>query len=454
MRTRTVQLLAAPVVAGTLAAAGLIFFHPLSRAGARPAATGGACAGAAGVTGTHGGTAGAAGACADIGGTSDTATAAGASAARRTARNVIFINGDGMGAAAREAARLYYAGPRGTLTMDGFPASGRLTTSPDDPAKIVTDSAAGASAWSTGVATYNGAISVGPDGDPLPALGVQAKQSGRATGLVTTAQVTDATPAAFFANAKDRAAQDDIARQYLEKSKPDVILGGGEDWWLPAGKPGVHRDKPAEDPEEGSRGTKGDLIAQARQNGYQYVSTRAQLNAAKPGKLLGLFANEEMFQQNPEGKGDVYRPSVDLATMTRKALDTLSRDADGFFLLVEEEAVDEFAHDDNGRRVLQAMGELEKAVAVAKAFAVDHPDTLVVVTGDHETGGLAIEDYPGGDGPFPVKGTELKFWIDWTTKGHTGQSVPVTAFGPGSERFNGQHPNTYVHEVLQPLVVN
>ncbi|SDS60496.1 alkaline phosphatase [Actinoplanes derwentensis] len=431
MSTKTLRWLAAPAVAGLLAAAGLILFNPLTDAGAEPGAGPGAESGAG---------PGAAGS---------------ASVLPRTVRNVIFINGDGMGAAHREAARLFYAGPRGTLTMDGFPVSGRLTTSPDDPAKIVTDSAAGASAWATGVATYNGAISVDPDGNALPALGAQAKKAGRATGLVTTAQVTDATPAAFFANAKDRAAQDDIARQYLEKSKPDVILGGGEDWWLPAGKAGAHRDKPAEDPAEGSRGTKGDLLAKAQQNGYQYVSTRAQLNAVKPGKLLGLFANQEMFQQNPEGQGDVYQPVVSLADMTRTALTGLSADPDGFFLLVEEEAVDEFAHDDNGKRVLQAMGELEKAVAVAKAFAANHPDTLVIVTGDHETGGLAIEDHAGdGDGPFPVKGTELQFWIDWTTKAHTGQSVPITAYGPLAEKFNGQHPNTYVHEVLQPLLTN
>ncbi|GAA1653349.1 alkaline phosphatase [Actinoplanes couchii] len=410
------QWLVAPVVAGTLAAAGLIIFNPLTDAGA--------------------------GKKADTG------------APQRTVRNVIFINGDGVGAAHREAARLFYAGPRGTLMMDSFPVSGRLTTSPDDPAKIVTDSAAGASAWATGVATYNGAVSVDPAGNPLPALGAEAKKAGRATGLVTTAQVTDATPAAFFANAKDRAAQDDIARQYLERSKPDVILGGGEDWWLPAGKPGAHRDKPAEDPAEGSRGTKGDLITKAKADGYQYVTNAAGLAAVKPGKVLGLFANQELFQQKPEGQGDVYRPPVTLADMTRTALTGLAADPDGFFLLVEEEAVDEFAHSDNGTRVLQAMGELEKAVAVAKAFAANHPDTLVVVTGDHETGGLAIEDYADGDGPFPVKGTGLKFWIDWTTKGHTGQSVPVTAYGPSAERFNGQHPNTYVHEVLRPLLVN
>ncbi|GAA4966408.1 alkaline phosphatase [Actinoplanes utahensis] len=371
-------------------------------------------------------------------------------------RNVIFINGDGMAAAHREAARLYHAGLDGQLVMDSFPVSGQLTTSPDDPESAITDSAAGASAWATGVATYNGAISVDPDGNPLPVLGGRAKAAGKATGLVTTAQVTDASPAAFFANAVDRAAQDDIARQYLEVTKPDVILGGGEDWWLPAGTPGAYPDRPAEDPGEYSRGTEGNLIDRARADGYQYVSTAAQLDAARPGKLLGLFANEEMFQQRAEGQGDVYQPVVSLADMTRKALSTLSTDRDGFFLLIEEEAVDEFAHRNNATRTLQAMGELDKAVAVAKAFAARHRDTLVVVTGDHETGGLAVEDVddasPAEDGPFGVKGTPFQFRIDWTTTDHTGQDVPVTAYGPFADRFTGKHPNTYVHDVLEPLL--
>ncbi|WP_433790657.1 alkaline phosphatase [Actinoplanes sp. CA-252034] len=376
-------------------------------------------------------------------------------AAAPAARNVIFINGDGMAAAHREAGRLFLAGPGGSLVMDRFPYSGRLSTSPADPASIVTDSAAGASAWATGRRTYNGGVSVDTDGKALPTLGAQAKKAGKATGLVTTAQVTDATPAAFFANAVDRDAQDDIARQYLDVSKPDVILGGGEDWWLPKGRPGVHPDRPAADPAEFSVGTKGDLIAKARKNGYQYVSTATQLAAAGPGRLLGLFANEEMFQQRSEGKGDVYTPAVGLATMTEKALATLSTDPDGFLLLVEEEAVDEFAHANNGRRVLQAMGELERAVAVAKAFADAHPGTLVVVTGDHETGGLAVADptgVAGEDGPFPVKGTRLRFAMKWTTGGHTAQDVPVTAYGALASKFAGKHPNTYVHEVLAPIL--
>ena len=225
---------------------------------------------------------------------------------------------------------------------------------------------------------------------------------------------------------------------------------------------GAYPDKPAEDPTEGSRGTKGNLIQKAQAAGYRYVSTPAQLAKAGKGKVLGLFANQEMFQQKPEGQGDVYRPVVSLATMAKAALANLSTDRDGFFLLIEEEAVDEFAHNNNGRRTLQAMGELDRAVSVARAYAANHRDTLVVVTGDHETGGLAVEDVntedesgtgvSAEDGPFKVKGSALSFYLDWTTESHTGQDVPVTAFGPLADRFTGKHPNTHVHEILEPVL--
>ncbi|MCF1506197.1 alkaline phosphatase [Streptomyces glomeratus] len=191
-----------------------------------------------------------------------------------------------MGAAAREAARLHLASLHGQLTMDRLPASGQLTTTPDDPKAVVTDSAAAATAWATGRRTYNGAISVDTDGNPLPTLGAQAKAAGKATGMVTTAQVTDASPAAFFANAADRGKQDEIARQYLADSTPDVILGGGEDWWLPAGTEGAFPDKPAEDTGEGSRGTKGNLIAKAKRSGYTYVTSAKEPDQARGGKLL------------------------------------------------------------------------------------------------------------------------------------------------------------------------
>ncbi|WP_089154434.1 alkaline phosphatase [Micromonospora sp. NBS 11-29] len=380
------------------------------------------------------------------------------------ARNVILVNGDGMAAAQREAARLFLAGLDGQLTMDTLPHSGQLTTSPHDPRSPVTDSAAAASAWATSIRTYNGAVSVDVDGKPLPTIGAQAKAAGRATGLVTTAQVTDASPAAFFATTADRSAQDEIARQYVEVTRPDVILGGGEDWWLPAGTAGAYPDRTAADPTEASRGTRGDLVAKARGAGYRYVSTADQLARAEPtgGRLLGLFGNEELFQQRSEGEGDVYAPPVSLAAMTAKALEALSTNRKGFFLLVEEEGIDEFAHENNGARMLQALGELEKAVVVARDYAATHPDTLLVVTGDHECGGLTIEDTGASDesgdgvsaedGPFPVKGSDLSFNLDWTTDGHSGADVPVTAYGPLADRFTGKHPNTYVHEVLAQVL--
>lgn len=380
-------------------------------------------------------------------------------AATGPARSVIFINGDGMGEAHRAAGRLHLVGPEGQLQMDQLPYSGSLTTDPHDPGSAVTDSAAGASAWATGQKTFNGAVSVDVEGNPLPTIGQEAKAAGKATGLVTTAQVTDATPAAFFANTPDRARQDEIARQYLQDSEPDVVLGGGEDWWLPTGSPGAHPDNPPEDPEEASKGEQGDLVAAAQAAGYAYVSTADQLAAATGPKLLGLFANEEQFQPGPEGRGDLYEPVVDLVTMTQKALDTLDAAPDGFFLLVEEEAVDEFAHANNGEKMLLAMRRLDAAVAVARAYVAEHPDTLLVVTGDHETGGLALEDgndtedgsgdgRSTEDGPFPSAGSGLPFGMDWTTGGHTGGAVPVTADGPGAEDFTGQHPNTHVHDVL------
>ncbi|MCX5285334.1 alkaline phosphatase [Streptomyces sp. NBC_00198] len=392
-------------------------------------------------------------------GASASAPQATAKAKTPTAKNVIFINGDGMGAATRQAARLHLAGLGGQLAMDKLPVSGQLTTEPDDPKAVVTDSAAAATAWATGEKTYNGAISVDVDGNPLATLGQQAKAAGKATGLVTTAQVTDASPAAFFSNTANRSAQDEIARQYIEVSKPDVILGGGEDWWLPAGSAGAFKDQPVEDPSEASKGTKGDLIKKAEKAGYSYVNSADQLGRAKNGKLLGLFANEEMFQQRSEGQGDVYSPVVGLSTMTSKALGTLDKNKKGFFLMVEEEGVDEFAHANNGARVLQSMQELEKTVAVARAYVATHPDTLLVITGDHETGGLAVEESDAADesgtgvsaedGPFGIRSSEKKFYIDWTTSGHTGVDVPVTAVGPLSDRFTGKHPNTHVYDVLR-----
>jgi alkaline phosphatase len=377
------------------------------------------------------------------------------------ARNVIVLQGDGMAAAQRDLIRLVTVGNKQghDLVMNRLDHTGLVHTDPADPEEAVTDSAAAATAFSTGYKSFNGAIGVDAQGRARPTLLEDARRAGKATGLVTTSQVTDATPAAYAAHVSDRAKQSEIARQYLDRSKPDVILGGGEDFWYPPGTAGAHPDHPATDPSEESKGDRGNLVERARALGYRTVSTREDLRRARGPKLLGLFANEEMFEHREEGHGDLYDPLVPLPEMATKALNVLSRDRDGLFVLIEEEGIDEMAHENNAGLMVKAGQALDRTVAVAVAFARRHPSTLIVVQGDHETGGLTIEnpddeDESGDelsreDGPFTVRGTDLKVFADWTTGQHTGADTPITASGPGSKRFDGVIDNTDVHDAIE-----
>jgi alkaline phosphatase len=381
------------------------------------------------------------------------------------AKNVIIFIGDGMGTSQRDLIRYATVGTEGQLAMDSMPYAGRSETSPLDPEAFVTDSAAGGTAIATGVKTFNGAVGIDADETPVPTVLERATEAGKATGLVSNSQVTDATPASFGAHIADRDKQSEIARQYIEESKPDVILGGGEDFWYPEGEPGAHPDEPKEDPEEKSAGTEGDLVQKARDSAYEYVTDASGLRAASGPRLLGLFANEEMFQQAPEGEGALYDPPVSLPEMMQKAIEILSQDPEGFFLMVEEEGIDEMAHQSNARLVIKAGQQLDEAVKVGQSFAKSDPDTLVIVTADHETGSLAIEDtneiqsdpaYPNEsgegrtveDGPFRVANSDKKFLVDWTTTNHTAEDVPVTAMGPGGENLVGVYENTHIHDAM------
>jgi alkaline phosphatase len=387
----------------------------------------------------------------------------------KEAKNVIIFVGDGMGASQRDLIRLATVGLEGELGMDDLPYEGRSHTNSADPETFVTDSAAGGTALATGVKTYNGAIGVDANQEPVETVLEQAMQAGKATGLVTDSQVTDATPASFGAHVPDRDDQSEIARQYVEESQPDVILGGGEDHWYPEDEAGTYPDEPEEDPEERSRGSQGNLVERAEEEGYEYVTDADELVAATGPKILGLFANEEMFQQKPEGEGDSYEPAVSLAEMTRKAIETLSEDEDGYFLLVEEEAIDEMSHQNNTPLTIEAGQALDEAVEVAKSYAEGDSETLLIVTADHETGGLAIEslneqqddpDYPNetGEGrsaedePFGVAGSDQEYLVDWTTANHTAEDVPVTATGPGANELTGVFENTHIYEVMSRAI--
>ena len=384
------------------------------------------------------------------------------------AENVIFMMGDGMGQAQRDAIQLATVGAYDNLVMDSLPYEGMVGTNSVDPETFITDSAAGATSFASGIKTVNGAVGVDPEGNAVPTVLEQAKAAGKSVGLVTTSQVTDASPAAFAAHVEDRDEQSEIARQYIQESQPDVILGGGEDFWYPAGNEGAYPAKTSEDDEEVSQSDKGNLVEQAEQAGYQYVSNADELQAAGGPKLLGLFANEEMFQQFPEDEGGEYAPAVSLPDMTAKAIDVLSQNPNGFFLFVEEEGVDEMGHANNGELQIKSGKALDDSVSLAKNYAGQTGDTQLIVTADHECCGLVVEgpddpEYPdenGGkqgdenanlsteDGPFPVANSDYEFIMDWTTTGHTAADVPLTATGPGAGSLMGNYENTHIYDVM------
>ncbi|OYD09968.1 alkaline phosphatase [Paludifilum halophilum] len=377
------------------------------------------------------------------------------------AKNVILMIGDGMGEAQRHAIRLSSVGIQGEMAMDSMPYTGTVRTHSAEPEGLVTDSAAAATAMATGVKTYNGAIGVDRNKKEVKTVLEKASQMGKATGLVTTSQVTDGTPAAFASHTESRDDQSKIALQYLEQSQPDVILGGGENHWYPKGNPGKYEDDSENDPPGESKGTEGNLVKKAENQGYQYVSNREEMQDAKGTKLLGLFANEEMFKADSTDEENVYDPVVPLPEMTQKALQTLSKNKKGFFLIVEEQGMDSFGHVNDAGNTIKSGQQFDRSVALAKSFAKESGDTLVIVTGDHETGGFTIEksddpEYPDEsgdgiskeDGPFPVAKSDQEFIVDWTTQLHTGVDVPLTAMGPGAELLIGVYENTHIHDVI------
>jgi alkaline phosphatase len=214
----------------------------------------------------------------------------------------------------------------------------------------------------------------------------------------------------------------------------DVLLGGGEDEFLPGGITGCH-------PEPGERTDGRNLITEAKNAGYTYVcdaASLAALDTASTSKLLGLFADEGMTRP--------YSPSLE--EMTQKAIDILSQDPDGFFLMVEGGQIDWASHVNDAANVISDTVGFDEAVALGQAYAASADNVLIIVTADHETGGISVDLASGDQGPFYMpEGTA--FYISWSTIDHTAADVPTTAQGPWSDLLAGTHENTYIHEVMR-----
>ena len=248
---------------------------------------------------------------------------------------------------------------------------GLLATSPHGA--YVTDSAAAASAMSIGVKVANGAVSITPDGQSPPTVMEAAKAAGKRIGLVTTAAVYDATPAAFALHARTRRDSQALVDQLLAL-EPDVLMGGGADYFLPDSAPG------------GKRKDGRDVIGAFRAKGYPVATNTAELAAASGPKLLALFSADDMdFELD---RDPAREPTT--GEMAAAALRALGQQSpNGFVLLVENENIDTAGHRNDAASLMRALWAFDDAVKVALEFQRRHPETLVIVTGDHETGGFS-----------------------------------------------------------------
>ena len=392
------------------------------------------------------------------------------------ATSVVLISGDGMGIQQRTAIQLAAYGLDVRQPMDSLPISGMLDTTP--LAKVaVSDSAAGASAWSIGMKTKNGFVGLGPNKEKPPTIMEIAEQQGKATGLVNDHDITNATLAAFGAPIVNRDWKVTIAEHMLRGISPDVMMGGGEGYWYPRGDEGMIPD---EVPDEDRSIGRDNLVEEAQSLGYQYAYDAETVEGLTGPKVLALV-QDSGIQRWKELKGyktkddPYYVPEADLLA---KALEILGQDPDGFFLVAESDDLDSAAHEHDGVNVIRAGKTINAMVEVVLEFRQTHPNVLLIVTADHETGGMTIENasetntnsdgddpvpyygdgsrnnagprgqVPPRSGPFKIKGTNRKFKVDWTTPEHTGGMVPVTAVGPLAEQLTGVHPNTRVYDVI------
>jgi alkaline phosphatase len=324
--------------------------------------------------------------------------------------SIILMIGDGMGYEHVELARLVEAGVDGSLYMQQSMWNSSMTT--HSASDAITDSAAAGTALATGNKTDNGKLGMLPDGTPLENIVEFAQGLGKATGLVSTCRIVDATPAAFSTHVVSRDNRVTIAQQLVENAGIDVLLGGGTDYFSSA------------------------QISTMVSNGYSVVYNLTEMNALTSGKIFGLFAETYMnyeYYRNPPTE-----PSI--AEMTNKSINLLSQDPDGFFLMVEGGKIDLAAHDEN--KVNNALDTIafDQAVKIAIDYVGANNNTILIVTADHETEGLVVLSHDLNatlPASLPTESEKKSLRIarinnvtvDWTATYHTNWPVPIYCYG-------------------------
>jgi alkaline phosphatase len=321
-------------------------------------------------------------------------------------KNIILLIGDGMGLS-QITAGMYANGNK--IALERFKYIGLSKTHSGD--NLITDSAAGATAFSCGKKTYNKAIAVDMNKNPMKTILEEAESRGLFTGVVATSEITDATPASFYAHQPYREMEEEIALDAL-KVDMEVFSGGGRKFFT-------------------SRKDGRNLEKEFAAKGYT-VATSAEEAEKSVSKWVYLAAEEGMPKIS-EGRGDF------LSRMTKKAIETLSKSPRGFFLMSEGSQIDWGGHANDSKYIINEMLDFSKTIDIAMDFAEKDGETLVIVTADHETGGYGLTE-----GNLMFENIGGKFI--WTK--HTFSMVPVFAYGPGSEDFTGIMENTAIHSKM------
>ena len=316
-------------------------------------------------------------------------------------KNIIFLIGDGMGVPALYAGMSVADHP---LNIERCPITGLQKTFSSD--NYITDSAAAGTALACGIKTNNGTIGQDPQGNKGKSILKIAEEKGLSTGMVVVTDITDATPASFVAHSNSRSNADAIALDFL-KTDIDVFIGGGYNHF-------------------GRRADHINLIDSLKMKGYEVDTTMIAVGLSKAKKLVGL-TDPLACPYRLKGRGNM------LPQASKKAIEILSKSPKGFFLMIEGSHIDHGGHDNNQEVLVDEVLDFDEALGVALDFAEKDGNTLVVVTADHETGGVTIVN--GNMKSHTVK-------LNFSAKGHTAEMVPVFAFGPGAENFSGIFDNT------------
>lgn len=332
---------------------------------------------------------------------------------QKAPKNIIMMIADGTGLTQISSTQFYHSKPS---NYERFKYIGLIKTS--SASDLITDSAAGATSFASGIKTYNGAIGVNTDTIATPTILEELSERGYATGVIATSTITHATPASFYAHVKLRRMEEEIA-EALTNSSVDFFAGGGLKFF-------------------NKRSDRKDLLAQLTKNNFEVNTTFLNTDMfMRQDKKYGFLLADGGMPKMIDGRGSF------LYDATALGLSYLQEDKDGFFLMIEGSQIDWGGHANDADYLIGEMIDFDTVLGKVLDFAKRDKNTLVIVTADHETGGftLASDD-----------GNYNKIKPSFSTGGHSAAMVPVFAYGPGAEEFSGIYENTEIYKKIKALL--